>query len=94
MINFPLCLEAAEASMFVKFNELKKRNITIGDVRTSVTLEPQMWEILHDIAEEHSCSIHDLCSFINDRKAEGTSLASAIRVFIVSYLNIYRKRAM
>lgn len=85
-------LETAEASIFVSLNELKKRNVMIGGKRTSVTLEPQIWAILHDVAEEQKCTIHQLCSFINERKSEDSSLASAIRVFLISYLNIKVKK--
>lgn len=92
MKEFKKFLETSEASFFLKLNELKKRNIKIGDKRTSVTLEPQIWMILHEIADEQDCSIHDLCSFIDDRKAKDSSLASAIRVFLTSYLYINLKK--
>ena len=81
-------LEAAEAAVFISLNELKKRNILIAGRRTSVTLEPQVWSILHDIAELQKCNIHELCSFIYERKNPESSLASAIRVFLLSYLHI------
>ncbi len=85
-------LETAEASIFVSISELKKRNVFIGEKRTSVTLEPQVWSILHDVAEQQGCDVHELCAHINDRKADGTSLSSAIRVFLISYLNIKLKK--
>ena len=85
-------IETAEASVFIRGNELKKRNIKIGDMRTSVTLEPQIWTILHDISDEHECSIHELCELINRRKNASSSLASAIRVFLISYLHLQSKR--
>ncbi|MGH1375535.1 MAG: ribbon-helix-helix domain-containing protein [Alphaproteobacteria bacterium] len=85
-------IETAEASIFISLNELKKRNIFIHEKRTSVTLEPQVWNILHEIAEEQECGVHELCSFIYDRKNPDSSLASAIRVFLISYLNIKVKK--
>lgn len=85
-------LEAAEASVFISFNELKKRNVFIGGRRTSVTLEPQVWSILQDVAELQKCTVHELCSFIYERKSSDSSLASAIRVFLLSYLHIIVKR--
>lgn len=85
-------LESAEAAIFTSISELKKRNVSIGDSRTSVTLEPQVWSVLHEIAEEMECDIHKLCSFINDRKHPDASLASAIRVYLLSYLNIKLKK--
>ncbi len=81
-------LETAEAAIYVSISELKKRNVVIDGNRTSVTLEPQVWVILHKIADDQNCDIHDLCTFINERKNSETSLASAIRVFLISYLDI------
>tara|TARA_B100001989_G_scaffold249166_1_gene223992 strand:+ start:5540 stop:5827 length:288 start_codon:yes stop_codon:yes gene_type:complete len=81
-------LETAEASVFLKTNEIVKRNIRIGDTRTSVTLEPQVWNILKQVSEEHECNVHQLCEMINERKNPASSLASAIRVFLISYLQI------
>lgn len=80
--------EVAEASIFIRFSKLKKRNIAVGDKKTSVTLEPLVWELLHQIAEEQKCHVNDLCAFIADRKHKDASLASAIRIFIISYMNI------
>ncbi|MFK7839402.1 MAG: ribbon-helix-helix domain-containing protein [Bdellovibrionales bacterium] len=81
-------LGTTEATIFVRSNELKRRNIIINGKRTSVTLEPQIWSILHEVAAEHECTIHDLCDWVFNVKAEKSSLASAIRVFLISYLNI------
>ena len=84
--------ESSEASLFLRLNELKKRNIKIKGSRTSVRLEPQVWEILHQIADEMGCDVNQLCEFIHNRKSECSSLSSAIRVFLISYLNIQRKK--
>lgn len=66
-------------------SSLISRNITIFDRRTSIRLEPEMWEALNNIAEREKCSIHDLCSLIYIRKRETTSLTAAIRVFLMLY---------
>ena len=92
MQDFEKFLETSEASLFLKLNQLAKRNIKIGDKRTSVNLEPQVWQILHDIAEEQGCTIHDLCTFVDERKSDDSSLSSAIRVFLMSYLYINMKK--
>lgn len=93
MAKLSKLLETAEASILIRLNELKKRNIVVDDKRTSVTLEPLVWEILHEIASEQDCTIHELCSFINERKGANSSLSSAIRVFLISYLYInYKKK--
>ena len=88
MSTFDKNLEAVEASLFLSSNELKKHNITVGDTRTSVKLEPRVWNVLKETARAEDCSINDLCSFIYNRKGEDSSLASAIRVFLVSYLHV------
>lgn len=85
-------LETAEASVFVSLNELRKQNVMIDGKRTSVTLEPQIWGILKEVAKDQGSTVHELCSFISNRKAEGSSLASSIRVFLISYLNIQLKK--
>lgn len=66
-------------------SSLVSKNITIFNRRTSVRLEPQMWEALYDIAKRERCSAHDICSLVYVRKNEGTSLTAAIRVFLMLY---------
>ena len=72
---------------------LVSRNITMRGRRTSVRLEPEMWTSLRDIAKRENCSIHDICSLISLRKNPQTSLTAAIRVFLISYLDIQLQRA-
>lgn len=64
---------------------LISRNITVSGRRTSVRLEPEMWNSLRDIADREHCSIHDICSLIALRKNSQTSLTAAIRVFLMLY---------
>lgn len=64
---------------------LISRNITILGRRTSVRLEPEMWNALRDISRREGCSMHDICSLINIRKNARTSLTGAIRVFLMLY---------
>jgi predicted DNA-binding ribbon-helix-helix protein len=64
---------------------LVSRNITVFGRRTSVRLEPEMWEALREIAKREKCTIHDICTLIYVRKNENTSLTAAIRVFIMLY---------
>ena len=64
---------------------LVSKNVTILGRRTSVRLEPEMWLALKDIARREGCSMHDICSLINLRKNENTSLTAAIRVFLMLY---------
>ncbi|MCB9979139.1 MAG: ribbon-helix-helix domain-containing protein [Rhodospirillales bacterium] len=67
---------------------LLSRNITINRHRTSVRLEPQMWDALKDVANREGCSIHDVCTLVHLRKTPETSLTAAIRVFLLLYYRI------
>ena len=66
------------------------RNVVVGGHRTSVRLEPVMWEALHDIARRRQVTIHDLVTEI-DRQLLASSLTAAIRVYIVDF---YRAAAL
>lgn len=63
---------------------LINRNVTIGGRRTSLRLEPAMWDALYEIAQREGISIHELCSQIQARRQEST-LTAAIRVHILLY---------
>lgn len=64
---------------------LVSKNVTIDSHRTSVRLEPAMWNSLNEICRRERASIHVVCSAIAQHKPEDTSLTAAIRVFIMSY---------
>jgi|OM-RGC.v1.027190944 predicted DNA-binding ribbon-helix-helix protein len=63
---------------------LESRNVTVGSRRTSMRLEPQMWDALESIARLEGMTINNLCTQIDFRRRK-TGLTSATRVFIVSY---------
>ena len=64
-------------------------NIVVGGRRTSVRLEPAMWDALQDIARRQHVTVHDLVTHI-DRNRTASGLTAAIRVHIV---NFYRAAA-
>ena len=64
-------------------------NVVVGGHRTSVRLEPLMWEALREIAGLRNLGLHQLVTEI-DREREASSLTAAIRVYIVDY---YRSAA-
>jgi predicted DNA-binding ribbon-helix-helix protein len=64
---------------------LVSKNITIRGRRTSVRLEPEMWDALRDIAQREGTTMHAICSLISIRKMNETSLTAAIRVFLMLY---------
>ena len=63
---------------------LISRNITIAGRRTSVRLEPAMWEALHDICLREGLTVNEMCSRVAERR-HGTSLTAALRVSILTY---------
>jgi predicted DNA-binding ribbon-helix-helix protein len=65
-------------------------NIVVGDHRTSIRLEPVMWDALQDIAQRLRLTVHDLVTII-DRERTASSLTAAIRVYSVDF---YRAAAM
>lgn len=76
---------------------LRSQNIMIGGHRTSMRLEPSMWEALDAIAEREAMSVNDICGRVKERLDEQNrsrgidpehsevTLTSAVRVFIASY---------
>ena len=74
----------------VRPSSLVIRNIVVEGHRTSVRLEPVMWEALHDIARRQNVTIHMLVTDI-DRRRTASSLTAAIRVYIVDF---YRAAAL
>jgi predicted DNA-binding ribbon-helix-helix protein len=60
------------------------RNVVVAGRRTSVRLEPAMWEALHEIARRLELTIHDLVTDIA-RQRTASSLTAAIRVYIVDF---------
>lgn len=64
---------------------LVSRNIRIHDRRTSVRLEPEMWDALREVAMLQGVSIHDLCGAIHDMKKPAAPFTGAIRVFLLEF---------
>jgi predicted DNA-binding ribbon-helix-helix protein len=60
------------------------RNVRIDGRRTSVRLEPSMWEALLEISERENQSFHDICTMV-DRNRTETGFTSGLRVFILDY---------
>lgn len=73
----------------VNTTRLVNRNITAATGRTSMRLEPELWDALDQIARETGQTLAELI-----RRAESASRSggrtSAVRVFVVGY---FRSRA-
>ena len=83
----PLPLSGASVALeLVERNaSLKSRNIVVMGRRTSVRLEPAMWEALKDIAKAERSTINEIVSAVAECRTSSGSLTSAIRVFVMAY---------
>jgi len=61
------------------------RNVTVMDRRTSVRLEPELWDALLDVARRERRTTHEICTLIALHKPNPASLTAAIRVFLLAY---------
>ena len=61
--------------------DIVKRSVIVAGHRTSVSLEPEFWNCLKEIAEQRGLSINKLIGEI-DRGRSG-NLSSAIRVYVL-----------
>jgi predicted DNA-binding ribbon-helix-helix protein len=67
---------------------LVMRNVSVKGRRTSLRLEPQMWNALAEICRREFCTPHDVCSYVAEHKPPHGSLTSSLRVFILEYFHI------
>jgi predicted DNA-binding ribbon-helix-helix protein len=63
----------------------KKRSLTLGGHRTSVTLEDEFWQAFRDIAEKNSKGINALAAEVDVDRGVDTGLATAIRLYVLAY---------
>lgn len=74
----------SQAAREVPLSPSPIRNVVVAGHRTSVRLEPVMWEALHDIADAEQIGLNELVTAI-DRRRNGLNLTAAIRVYIVDF---------
>ena len=65
---------------------LKKSVIIAGRHQTSISIEPEFYAELENIAAEKKCSINALITQIDAQREAGINLSSAIRIYILKYL--------
>lgn len=63
---------------------MKKRSVLIAGHPTSVSLEPEFWEAVKELAEERGMSINSLIGEIDVGRTG--NLSSAIRVYVLTNL--------
>jgi predicted DNA-binding ribbon-helix-helix protein len=64
---------------------LVPRNVSVSGVRTTVRLEPIIWETLQDIAHAQEISVHDLVTDIDQQRIT-KNLSAEIRAYVDGYL--------
>jgi len=74
-------------SPVAKRSAVIKRSIVIDGHKTSVSLENEFWDGLHEIAERDNATLSALVGQI-DHDRTGCNLSSAIRVFVFSRLRV------
>ena len=63
---------------------LQKKSFTIGNHRTSISLEPEFWDALEIKAKEQAISLSKLVLRIdNEKPKDYNNLASFIRVWVL-----------
>lgn len=68
-------------------SSLVVRNVVVSGRRTSLKLEPSMWEALQEISLREALSLSDLCTRVEERRLT-SGLTAAVRVFILSYFRV------
>jgi len=58
-----------------------KHSLTLRGHRTSVSLEPEFWDLFREIAGKRDLSINALATYLDANRVGG--LASSIRVFVL-----------
>ena len=71
----------------VTSSSLISKNVTISGRRTSVRLEPELWNALINLSEEKGISLNQICTDVDDERGDVGGFTSALRVYIVSELS-------
>lgn len=71
-----------------------KRSVTLNRHRTSVSLEEPFWRLLKQIAEEKEKPINALVAEIDVARGQDSGLASAIRLYVLEWLEMKRDGQM
>jgi predicted DNA-binding ribbon-helix-helix protein len=67
------------------FSRLVNRNIVAGRGRTSMRLEPELWEAVQEICDRQGISLGELVRQAEKLSSGTSGRTSAVRVFAVSY---------
>ena len=67
------------------------RNVTINGRRTSIRMEPILWDALHDICQREALSLNQMSALVDRRRGE-VGLTAAVRVFVIGYFREAARR--
>jgi predicted DNA-binding ribbon-helix-helix protein len=76
--------ESEPAHLVRAASTLVNRNVTVAGRRTSMRLEPAMWDALNQICRREGKSLNELVTEIDAERVE-SSLTAAIRVHLLRY---------
>ncbi|MBN2752062.1 MAG: ribbon-helix-helix domain-containing protein [Rhodospirillaceae bacterium] len=66
---------------------VRKRSVTLGRHRTSISIEDPFWDALKTIAQEKNISLHTLIEAIDRDRAElEGNLSGSLRLFVLRHL--------
>jgi predicted DNA-binding ribbon-helix-helix protein len=65
-------------------SSLVNKNVTVDGRRTSIRLEPYMWEALEEVCRRRGLTLHEFCTEVDTRRS-ASSLTAAIRVAILAF---------
>jgi predicted DNA-binding ribbon-helix-helix protein len=76
--------QASTVDLSRSASTLINRNVTVAGRRTSMRLEPAMWEALQQLCRREGKTLNELVTEI-DRQRSESSLTAAIRVYLLRY---------
>jgi len=72
---------------------MRKRSVSIGGHRTSISLEDAFWDELSAIAKGRELSLNALVAEVDRAKGAGGNLSSALRLHVLKELRQRLNRA-
>jgi predicted DNA-binding ribbon-helix-helix protein len=67
---------------------IAKRSVVLHGRKTSVSLEPDFWEGIKDIARLQERAVADLVNEIDEKREIG-NLSSAVRLFVLAHVKLH-----
>ena len=68
---------------------IKRYSVTLHGHRTSVSLEPEFWALLNQVAEQNGLSLAALIQSIDEERLNTdmpSGLSSALRIYLLQHL--------